>query len=631
MRRVAFLLLGLLTRVVESLPVCPIALQTGTTGWFTNLVYCGLTKTPSNGLSFTDTEILACLNTLSGNPVLNTNLQTAITTIPACATCIFQFVRDIYKLKATGTSCAMTWIPVTTVASWNSPLCLGDMYEAITAFNLCSNNGLDIRTGATSTRCAYSDYVKVERDFRPWPAMVQLAINNVAVTQYAAQVASFFPTQLAAMQCKTCYDALYTAMKNALGSGNTVCSDSPYDSGCTSFLVTALTMFGQCTGGLQMRIDSPIWCTDSEKDLVETVYRPYESLVACSVFHNPNTMAQFETCMRGYNGLVDLPATTCAPCFVSFVMAVLAQQSPTCASNPLAGPCIDSLNGYRGALPQFAMCAGYEMSTVQSGCTVAEQAGLPARFKSFLPMARASMSAFDLYSAAQLLVNDLSLSDLRIAITHLSCVNCFRAFLIDVWYLFFNSGTKMISCANLTSDGCKNQILKQILGRFVDCAGFNLNDDSPASCTVEEANNQALAYNIATASIQYVNGTDFAVAFNDIYREAPGNLSYACQGCFKLFGIFVANLNPVQKQSCKGFEEAICYQFLAPALNSFANCSGMSFPDIQAVLQQSSGAHSSSSTFFNTSNIQSSKEFMGVTPRLILLQMILFMLLMINT
>jgi hypothetical protein len=307
-------------------------------------------------------------------------------------------------------------------------------------------------------------------------------------------------------------------------------------------------------------------------------------------------------------------------------MTVLSDQSPTCVSNPLAGPCIDSLSGYRGALPQFAMCAGFDMSTVQSVCTISEQTNLANQFKSFLPMARASMSAFDLYSAAQLLVNDLTLSGLRIAITHLSCVHCFRAFLIDAWHLFYNSGTKVMACANLASDGCKNVILKQILGRFVDCAGFALTDDSPAACTVEETNNQDLAYKIASSAIQYNNGTEFAVAFNDIYREAPGSLSYGCQGCFKLFGIFVANLNPLQKQNCDGFNQGLCYQHIAPALSAFANCSGMSFPDIQSILHQSAEANTGGVSSVTSSNDQSTSDAVGSYTQSSLVMVVSYMI-----
>ena len=594
-------------------PVCPVSLVTGTTGWFTNLVFCGLTKTPANRIEFTNAEIQSCLTNMNGNQqTLNSNLQTAISTLPACATCIFSFVRSVNKLPVTGTSCSTTWIPVTSLASWNSPLCLGDLYEAISAFNSCANNGFDIRTGDVSTRCRYEDYVKVERDFRPWPAMVQLANNNVLVSQYAEQVGSFFPNQLASMPCKSCYDNLYASMKGSLGSGSKECSTSPYDAVCTSFLIIPLTLFGQCTGGLSMRTTSPYWCKSTEVDLVETVYRPYKSLVACSVFYNANTMGQFETCMRGYNGLVDLPATTCAPCFVTFVMTVLSQQSQSCSSNPLSGPCVESLTGYRGALPQFAMCAGYDMSTTQNVCTLSEQTRLASKYKSYIPMVRASMSAFNLLSAGQLLANDLSLSNLRVAVTHLTCGNCFRAFMIDVWQLVYNSGTKMNFCANPASDECEKQVLKQVLGRFVDCAGFHLTNDSPAACTLVEASNAVLASYVASKGLEYTNGTDFAVAFPDIYREVQGSISYMCQGCFKLFGIFVANLNSAQKEICRNFAEPMCYQFLAPALLAFSDCSGSSLPEIGTPFQQSTIDESTMESQANPDGAKSSPRIISM-------------------
>ncbi len=241
-------------------------------------------------------------------------------------------------------------------------------------------------------------------------------------------------------------------------------------------------------------------------------------------------------------------------------------------------------------------------------------------------MVRASMSAFDLASATQVIVNDLSLTNLRIAISHLTCYNCYRAFLIDSWYLFYNSGTKQINCADLTSNYCKDDILKQILNRFADCAGFRLTFDSPAACTNEEASNQVFAFSLASAALTYINGTDFAVAFPDIYRASPGQISYACQGCYKLMGIFIANLNPLQKQTCKTFSDPSCFQYLAPALSAFSTCSGKSYPDItkssQSAPVNSSEEQQNSSTESETSSASCTLSSMFTSlPVLIILLM----------
>jgi hypothetical protein len=509
------------------------------------------------------------------------------------------FARSVNTLRTAGISCTTTWIPTSTVSNWNSGLCLGDVYEAITAYNACANNGLNIQTGQTSTRCDYEDYVSIERDYRPWPKMLTLAMSNTPVIEFAGKIATSFSNKLDTMNCRTCYYAIYTTMKTVLGSGaNPVCANGAiFSDACRGAFLSNLEIFSQCTGGLQMQTSKPISCTSDEIDIVETIYRPYQSLVACAVFGDPSRVDRFQTCMRQYNGFVDIPRVTCGACYDQFVSEVQATDSFTCKSNPMANTCIADLSGYRGALMNFQICSGFAMNTQTSTCTVSEQQPIGTEFNSYLSLVVATVGATGLQSAADIITQNPTLASLATTTAIINCRRCYRAFMLDVWVLFSNSGFARTACAHLQSTICKTLVLGQILARFETCAGYPLHSDSMNECSATDARSVLLATAVTATALSQVNSTGFLSLFPVMYQNLNRTVTVndTCLGCYRYFGMSLADLTHDQKTTCNGLNNPVCFELIASPLANYKSCSGYSFPVTQTAAFLP--------TFMNVSNI----------------------------
>lgn len=527
--------------------------------WFESLVYCAY-QSGSVGL-------LACLTTTSWGsgiiPVVGPNLITEVGTPTPCAlNCVFPFVDAFNAGSITGSiksKCGASW-SATSVATLNTQACMQAIYTLLNKFNTCAANGADLRTGLSTTRCLYDDFIAILRDFTPYIHMVDLAAAQVDKSNYRSQVAPGFSSRLDAFPCGVCFDSLYGSLLSLSAPISTTCQgDNKFNAACSSTLLgPALVNFGVCVGGFSMYTLKPNYCNAEQQALSADLFRPYRSGVECVYLlllyptYNPTY-----DCVGLYNGLVDSPQVPCTTCMINALGYILFQMQPYCKTfGAYSQLCINSYTGFNGMLAQFQLCAGFKLNTDDPSCSGFEwDQILSFDAGYFAPLFWGGITSHSFNEAAQIINTDISFTNTSIAISNITCTNCFKAFAADSWFLWSKNATTRSACApNLFSDQCFFDAgVTKLRNRFKACSGHDLLPETYNRCTADEVNSMAdkageiFKIGISSTSLDPIK--QFIVSsVIDI-----GIVSRACGFCYMYYGTELFKLDDTTKAACDSY------------------------------------------------------------------------------
>lgn len=304
---------------VGAAPVCSVSTladsgsyMSGLNDWYKALTYCAITVT-----DLTPEGWFTCLNTLTGTnapaSAAGVNLAASFNTISVradlpsdCFKCAFDYAlaasvamhQNDYAL----THACKNELDQYSDSSVIEPGCLSGLYEAITAFNTCANNGIDFVTKAASVRCTIEEFTNFAIQFNPVDSGSKCAHDDTAITTVAqlnACIGSDFVAAKANLGCKSCFDPLLLAVQqNAHYCGN---GDYDPDTGCLSSLQEDLSTFATCTGGMMFSPERETHCSTDQIRIIDAM-RPFKSVVEC-VFMDYTTD---HVCLDYYSSIFEL-------------------------------------------------------------------------------------------------------------------------------------------------------------------------------------------------------------------------------------------------------------------------------------------------------------------------------------
>lgn len=527
--------------------------------WYLSLIYCSY-QSGSTGL-------LACLSTTSWGtgiiPAIGPGLIAEVGGNTPCAlNCITPLVNALNVGLTTGSiksKCGAVW-SAASVATFNSQACMAALYALLNKFNACAANGADLRTGLPTTRCIYDDFIGILRDFTPYIYMIDLAAAQVAKMNYRSHVAPGFSSRLDSFPCGTCFDSLYDSLLALSAQISTTCQgDDKFNSPCSTVLLgQALANFGVCAGGFSMYTLKPSYCSAEQQSLSADLFRPYRSGVECVylLLQYPTYNPTYD-CVGLYNGLVDSPQVPCTTCMIAALGNILFQMQPYCRTFGAYSPlCINSYTGINGMLAQFQLCAGFKLNTNDPSCSGFEWdqiLSLDAGY--FAPLFWAGISSNSFNDAARVIDTDISFTNTSLAISNVSCSNCFKAFAADSWFLWSKNATTRSACApNVFSDDCFFDAgVTKIRGRFKACSGQDLLPETYNRCTTDEVKNMAdkageiFKIGISSTSIDPVKEYIVSSVIDS------GMVSRSCGVCYMYYGTELFRLDDATKSACDSY------------------------------------------------------------------------------
>ena len=526
--------------------------------WFKSLVYCSYLS-DSVGL-------LACLNTTpwgTGSiPTLGANLVSVMTAGDSCAIdCIKPFVDSVHALITNSnfkSNCGAAWGSNSPV-SLNSQSCMVVMNDILNQFNRCASNGYDIRTGLTSTRCLYEDFISILRDFTPYSRMLDLAAAQVPSSNYRFHVSAGFSSRLDAFDCGSCFDALYASLSILSDAISSTCKgDDKYKAACSSTLLgSILTSFGVCVGGFSMYTTKPNYCSSEQQAVSADLFRPYRSGVECVYLIRPGNLTPTYDCVGLYNGLVDSPQVPCTTCMIGALGNMLSQMQPACRTfGAYSQLCIKSFTGIDGMLAKFQLCAGFKLNTDDSSCFGYEWdqiVSLEAGY--FAPLFIAGISQSTFNTAAAVIRTDISLRDIAVTVSNKTCLSCFNAFTADSWFLWSKNATTRSACTpNFFGDACFYDAgVEKIRNRFKACSGHALSPETYDRCTGSEVDKMsALTGEIFKIGISSTNA-DTVKEYIASQAIDTGIVSRSCGVCYMFFGSELVKLDHATKSVCDSY------------------------------------------------------------------------------
>ena len=279
----------------------------------------------------------------------------------------------------------------------------------------------------------------------------------------------------------TCFTEYMTALALSPSPHLELCSDPTADQ-CP--LKDEIADLQRCLGGFEM--NSVAACL-SHQPVLETVYKPFGDLLACS------GEGRFEVCMAARTGfwavLMNGPTGTCINCYTALANAM----KTVCASFADAALCYEILTA-NGDLQTFNSCAGYSVSVDAGSCdrTKIAQPHLDSLWE-VLPNALSMVgrSPFEMMQSIVALFTTVNYLETY-------CNFCYARFVYEVSSL--NQVSILAACDKwkLASAGCR-LALAVPLTRFKACTGWELTNDQHLQCTAADRTSTYSLLSVNTA------------------------------------------------------------------------------------------------------------------------------------
>ena len=480
-----------------------------------------------------------------------------------------------------------------------SVACTAALAGVVDEFNACADNGLDISTGISATRCTLAEFRDLQMNYTPYESLATAAFGtDVANTSANADIieAADLTDAIDALStpCQARFSALIDSLQLVTTANAASCFDesdlpAPLVEACLNDadVATPVRTFATNSKGYQLSTITSTHCDDSS--LINDVLRPYRSLVACS---NLPTYVEQEECMNEVNGFFSVVDSTvnCFPCYADYLAELYADEASQeeCGSDPFDERClmVQSLKG--GPLYLFAMCAGFEMNTDDTTCSSQEKTDMGAPFETY-----AHITTCALYPTAlersSCLANVHPMYEGFLEGSTSGCLSCYWALMEDVAAYAASDANLARICRNPHTEDCMDAMtgVGKPLDRFTSCAGFDLVADSGLTCSDAEFNeilNMNLPFSsVVTFAFMSNTATQAFYLFDEMISQAMTEYEYEwtdlpCLSCF--YGLIQSgyNLKLADKETCYAdINSADCHLVFGVALETFHACTGQKF------------------------------------------------------
>lgn len=571
--------------------------------WYDIANFCGRAAATGDypGTVLTAAALLECADALTSGtfPAANADLETLLSDDSSdCVSCVLDYANDVRRLflAAEGTiveDCGADGVwENADLITFNSVTCVRYLYEALNSFNDCSGVTADLRTGATSTRCAYEDFYAWEAEYRPLEDYLEYGITpaNDVPTNTSDNVPD---------DCAACFTAFHSSI-GADDEMESICMDESamtVDDDCVTYetVADAVNALAVCTGGSTFRAGGGVeltaggtpdvtWdgaeCSDNDILFLDT-FRPYVVYAECAADLVDGT-DEFDACVAESLGIQAIGSFDCEPCLSNLILEINDKGHAKCVTQgPQSEDCLTSLTGRWKPLDDFYYCTGFRMNTDATQCTEAEVSVLGDMYKSFIPIFETALEQESAIDALTAITDHLEYLDTEIS--GLSCASCFNRLSVDMYDLIQSTTLLSAVCGNAYSADCETA-LEDVLATFEDCAGFAPTTDSAYQCTddeVEAINNSALVvstYQLATGSLSSVQSLYSLNAKVDILAESLGT-ELRCSHCFIRILSHMASMDEDDLAKCDDLESTDCLLVLGSQLREFHACAGFQFID----------------------------------------------------
>jgi hypothetical protein len=584
------------------------AAQPSNGDWYLDVMFCAYTSTTYSTLTACQSAGAGTGTPWSSGPTADAGFTGAGGEAP-CQACIQAFYTSVRAPITAGTlgSCGASSYDSATVGSYS---CLLALYADINTFNTCAlTGGRDVVTGIVSKRCTYDEFTALERDFLPYASMIGSVKASVPASPssgYRARVSAGFSARLTAVPCGACYDTLYTSL---VGASITTPCTSVHGDTCLNAVRTILNTHAVCTGGFRLHTDAFERCNSTEQDMIDTVYRPYQGLLACSHYKTLLQTSQLTSCLSGYSGFEEAPSVGCIGCFDTLIPAMDDQKINSCSPFYSSGTCTDSMSDVYGALTEFSVCAGFSLTTSATQCTSVQWSGAADILKSYVTLLIEGVRMGNAYGAIDLIEGSVYLADIKAARSGLTCASCYDAFLADVYTAYSGSVVVQADCANPYSGDCYlNDDIRVARTRFKTCSGYDLLNVFWDRCTAAEATAmgeyRGVVSGLLLLGLISTTAAQVSTGFGPLMLQLGAQkVSTKCQFCYWNLVKSLYDLSSIQKTACTAnWDSTTCQSTVSAITAAFKSCSGIELSDLLPEVTTSTTSTTTLSTTTETTS-----------------------------
>ena len=235
--------------------------------WYDALNFAGFQATDI----MTKSDLLSSLSSLdtATSPPSSPGLISELSINSACSQCILDYTNTVHSSLGDPLCGPSAGWDNLAVATFHTPYCFAILNSAIKAFNQCSTNGWDIRTGSRIQYCSRDEYVNVE-EFYPYGQMVNLVANSVPMDPEFIFAYSRLP-------CRNCFQEFII---NA--NPHSDCIPEITSQNCLDSLASVLNEFRVCIDiEHTVKTFQTNRCSENDKSLVQA-YKPYFAFTYCA-------------------------------------------------------------------------------------------------------------------------------------------------------------------------------------------------------------------------------------------------------------------------------------------------------------------------------------------------------------
>ena len=453
--------------------------------------------------------------------------------------------------------------------------CLLVLYEAIEAFNACSENDLNFVTREASTRCTATEFTDFAIAYNPLSAIAECVFDDSSFTTVEAigtcVGGSTFLAARLAIGCSVCVDDLM--LQIAAFAEECEGQDVYSFWHCPSEnLEAAIEAFGVCSGGFRFEPVEEDHCGYDQLRVIDAI-QPYDLIMHC-IFNldvgNPST------CLETYSSLVGALSLTdgsldCIVYFENFYAQFDEyKEDYDCEDHIFGSACTSELRKVDGLLYTLEVSSGTVISTRARQCLESEWLAISDSQTSYVPLLRCALASSSIGETLDCVETDELLAPVW---ENVSCASCWKQFAIEAFVVRANDASLLtdIVCLDPYSLDCL-ELMSDPLLNFEVCSGFAPRLISNGECTSQvEASLLANGVDFDGLASIIRNSKMAAEAVYTFTQIANQMDSYSCKYCYIEL---IHNVYETENLAAcvADLSSWACYMSMGPHLNNFWKC-----------------------------------------------------------
>ena len=428
--------------------------------WYWVFAYCARAASSSDG-AYTETRLIDCIqgqSQLLSDPRIfsSTIAVTYLRMAASCLSCAAQFTENLrLRLLETSpqtvpfyTSLSFPGWPTSasTVSPWSTTGIQRMLFYQIEDMNKCMDNGLNIVTGDTNTRCSVEEDIALQSKFAIYPRIIAASgFGNYTVDTYYDYIGNGFKDSLSQLKCKGCFDNWFK------DSTANVTFNKYYESQ------------QNCYGG-HLFYTADLLLSPDESELYTNIFSPYYALKKCY----SGTFSLPDVCLENTTGF-PIPRISKLQIDAVRMLGSALNNIPLCLNDEFSQECIQAVSPtYNSPMTGMNRAWGNGITMKSPRCSY-EQIPIIQSAVSLSSVVNIGLSANSEIQAARFIKSLLPDN-----VSTMPCVVCYQAMAA----LVYRNSTEIISegCSiqNPDSPECFNSL--NATGRphnvFINCSGF---------------------------------------------------------------------------------------------------------------------------------------------------------------